>query len=161
MSYIAGFDYDSNGVYVALIDEDDASFAGARVFDLKAGPGNAFDRVRRLAGLMPGPTAWEDGIVAIGIEETFSMGYHVTKALGRVQGAILALLPRDVPIYELAANRSEDGWKAMNGLRTNARKPAVRERALELGVPAQWPQDVYDAFLIARAARRLHERTNR
>ena len=129
---------------------------GKAQFDLACGPGDAVARARRLRDLMPSRGSWLDaGVVAIGVESTFSRDFRATAALARVQGAILACLPRDVPIHLLTANgKRTPGWKIQTVGTTNASKLEVRGWALDHGAPDGLPQDFYDAFCIARATRR-------
>lgn len=157
MSLIAGFDYDSRGVFCALCDEDDGGWRGHAQFDLDCGPGDAVERCRRVRLLMPARTDWTDsGVIAIGLESTFSRDFRAATSLARVQGAILACLPRTIPLHLLTANgRKVEGWKLLTTGKTNASKPAVKQWALDHGAPDGLPQDVYDAFAIARATRRI------
>ena len=157
MASIAGFDYDSNGVFGVLVDEDNGGWLGQMQADLACGPGDAVARARRVRDLMPSRDGWADaGVIAIGVESTFSRDFRATAALARVQGAILACLPRDVPIHLLTANgRRKPGWKIQTIGTTTASKLEVRGWALDHGAPDGLPQDFYDAFCIARATRRL------
>lgn len=160
MGSIAGVDYDSNGVFVVLVDEDTGAWQGQMQGDLACGPGDALARCRRLRDLVPARGDWADaGVVAIGIESTFSRDFRAAVALCRVQGALIACLPRDLPLYLLTANgRRTPGWKLQTVGTTNASKLEVRSWALEHGAPDGLPQDFYDAFAIARATRRTHQR---
>lgn len=157
MSWIAGIDFDSSAVYTVLVDEDTGAYVDRHKADLLCGPGNAFERARRVRDLLPARSRWaDDGIVAVGIEATFSKGYQVTAALCRVQGAILACLPRDVLVVPLAANHAAPaGWKALTVGRTNASKADVKTWARANGMPHGLEQDFYDSFAIARATRTL------
>lgn len=162
MSLFAGIDYDSEGVYVAFVDEVTGQLAARQSFDLACGPGDSFDRARRVRTLLPALGLWNDsGVLAIGIEATFSQAFKATVALGRVQGAILACLPRDVCVVPLpAAHKAENnGWKALTVGRTNASKDDVAAWARENGAPDGLVQDFYDAFAIARATGVLWETT--
>ncbi len=158
MAAIAGFDYDSDAVFGVLVDEDTGGWIGCRQFDLRAGPGDAVERCRRVRDLMPARDSWQAaGVVAIGIESTFSRAFKATAALARVQGAILACLPRTLPVYLLTANgREHPGWKLLTVGKTTATKDEVRHWAQDRGAPVGLVQDHYDAFAIARAARRQH-----
>lgn len=159
MSYFAGIDYDSNGVYVVLVDEDDGAFYRWAHFRLEVVRGeDSFDRARRLRDLMPARAAWRDtGVLAVGVESTFSRAFKATAALARIQGAILACLPAELVVLPMPAGaRSENyGWKALTVGRTNASKDEVKQWALANGLPAGFRQDLVDAFAIARATREL------
>jgi hypothetical protein len=154
---VAGFDYDSRGVFCALADLESGAWSGHAQFDLACGPGDAVERCRRVRELMPALTDWaESGVVAFGIESTFSQGFQVTAALARVQGAVLACLPRQIPCALLTANgREKPGWKLLTVGQTTATKGAVKAWAIDHGAPTGLVQDSYDAFAIARATRRL------
>lgn len=157
MSAIAGIDFDSNGVFVAFVDEEDGRWLGKLALELNCGPGDAFDRARRVRDLMPPRGAWDD-VCAIGIESTFSQSFKATAALARIQGAILACLPRAIVTVPLAANHKPPyGWKANVLGRTNATKDDVRAYAIIGGAPEGLVQDLYDAFAIANATRALWE----
>lgn len=161
MSLVAGIDYDSNAVYTVAIAEDDGAFAMANKVDLACGPGDAFDRARRARDLLPARTRWEDaGVVALGIEETFSHAFKAAVALARVEGAILACLPRDLVVLPLAAAH-HGGWKELTVGKTNASKAEVIEWALANGAPPRLEHDFYDAFAIARATALLWQTRRR
>jgi Holliday junction resolvasome RuvABC endonuclease subunit len=163
MGSIAGFDFDSNGIFGVLIDEDTGAWLGKMQADLACGPGDAADRARRVRDLMPARESWVDaGVTAIGLESTFSRDFRAATALCRIQGAIIACLPRSLPLHLLTANgRRTPGWKILTVGKTNASKDEVRQWALDLnhGAPPGLPQDLYDAFAIARATRRLERPT--
>lgn len=159
MSLFAGIDYDSEAVYTALVDEDTGELVEHRSVDLACGPGDSFDRARRVRDLLPDRGRWEDaGVLAIGIEATYSQAFKATIALGRVQGAVLACLPPRILILPIAANRKAPaGWKALTVGRTNASKDDVADWARANGAPGGLEQDFYDAFCIARATGRIWE----
>lgn len=154
MSSIAGIDYDSEAVFLVAIDEDSGGWLGARAYDLTVGPGDSFNRIRRLRDLMPDRTAeaW-DGVVALGVEDLRSRQRSQIAAASRVEGALLACLPRDLEIVRLSVNRREVGWKAMTVGKTNASKDEIKAWAHANGAPEGLLQDYYDAFAIATATR--------
>jgi hypothetical protein len=159
MSAIAGIDYSSVAVHVVAIDEDSGLYAGHLVADLECGPGDAFERARRVRYLLPPAGYWRDNYAAIGIEETFSNRVGTAVTLARVQGAILAVLPREMLVLPLPANyKAPHGWKALTVGKTNASKDEVRAWALAQGMPPGLAQDFYDAYCIAHATRKLLER---
>lgn len=154
MSAIAGIDYDSEAVYIVGIDETTGDWLGWSSVDLACGPGDSFERARRVRDLLPARGAWADaGVIAIGIEATLSRQRASVAALSRVQGALLACLPRDVRVVPLTVNRRTVGWKALTVGKTNASKAQVKAWALEQGAPVGLVQDFYDAFCIAQATR--------
>lgn len=162
MSAIAGIDYDSEAVFLVAIDEDSGAWLGARVYDLKTGPGDSFDRIRRLSTFFPKRSSWADeGVIALGLEDLRSRQRSQIAAASRVEGALLALLPRDLRIVRLSVNRRLIGWKALTVGKTNASKDEIRAWALEQGAPAGLVQDFYDAFAIAYATRETLQPTTR
>jgi len=108
---------------------------------------DAWERTRNVPHAMPGPTdeLWDE-TTAIGIEQP--AGHHGVIPLVRVQGAILARLPKDVLVQPYMPAR----WRVLAGLPGHALKADVRMRSLMLGAPEDWhPQDAHDAHLVARA----------
>ena len=155
MSLCAGFDFDSENVWLALIAEDDGAFVETCRFEL--GGGDAFDRARRVRERMPARDRWaDDGIVCAGVEMPFMRQRNSVAALMRVQGAILACLPAELLVIPLTPHeRAPAGWKALIGLPTNASKAAIAVEAVKRGAPVGLRQDLYDAVGIAHAARAL------
>lgn len=160
MSAIAGIDYDSENVYLVTIDEEDGRWLGVAHYDLAAGPGDSFERTRRLSSLFPRGSAWDD-VAALGLEDLRSRQRSQIAAASRVEGALLALLPRSLRIVRLSVNKRRVGWKAMTVGKTNATKDEIRSWALEQGAPVGLRQDFYDAFAIARAARETIDNSGR
>lgn len=151
---IAGIDYDSEAVFLVLIDEDSGDWLGSTAYDLKVGPGDSFQRIRRLQRLFPGPSAWEENrVVAVGLEDLRSRQRSQIAAASRVEGALLALLPVELSLVRLSVNRRRIGWKALTVGKTNATKDEIQAWAIAEGAPAGLVPDFYDAFAIARAAR--------
>jgi Holliday junction resolvasome RuvABC endonuclease subunit len=106
---------------------------------------------------------WES-IWLVGIEDSMYRSAQTVRALARVQGAILAAIPRSVCVLPMPAGE----WKALTVGWANASKDDVRDWAmtewpldLEPGIVG-WsdtrPQDAFDAYAIARAARILNDR---
>lgn len=158
MSAIAGIDYDSEAIYAVLVDEDSGLWLGAKRYLLTVGPGDSFERARRIRDLLPARGAWADaGVVAIGLEDLRSRQRSQVAAASRVEGALLATLPRDLELVRMPVNTRRDnarpGWKALTVGKTNASKDEIRAWAIAAGAPAGLEQDFYDAFAIARAAR--------
>lgn len=164
MSSIAGIDYDSNGVFVVEVDEDDGGFIAAwkvHLYVSNGQPDTSFQRARSLADQMPPKARWKDsGVVAIGIEDPYSRFPEAIKAEARIQGAILASLPETAKVWPLKPHTAT-GWKAIVGLKTSATKPEIAAWARANGAPPAIRQDFYDAFGIARAAREIHEKSTR
>lgn len=158
MSYILGVDYSTFDIDVVLIDEADAEPPRWHRYELRGH--DAFERARDVRrSLVEGwcrDGAWPHHALAIGIEDP--AGHHAVRALARVQGAILARLPRDVLVVPLAPAQ----WRKTVGLPGNATKQQVADWALtdahSLG--ADWTlrdngQDCLDAYCIAVATRLL------
>lgn len=155
MSLIVGFDYDSTeGVYGAAIDEDEGFWVGSFRADIGWVKGDSFARTRELRGRMPSRGSWKDaGVVAFGLEDLRSKQRSSVAALARVEGALLACLPVEIPIVHLSVNRRDVGWKAMTAGKTTASKDEIRAWAEANGAPAGLVQDYLDAYCIARATR--------
>jgi hypothetical protein len=153
-SSILGIDYDSEGIFGVVIGEDAGEWRGTIKAPLDCGPGDSFDRARRIRDLMPPRTAYADaGVVAIGVEDLRSRQRSQIAAASRVEGGLLQALPRDLEIVRLSVNRREVGWKALTVGKTNASKDEIKAWAIAEGAPAGLEQDFYDAFAIARATR--------
>jgi Holliday junction resolvasome RuvABC endonuclease subunit len=151
---VLGIDYDSEAVHLALIDEDTGRLVSTWKADLACGPGDAFTRARRVRHLLPGTSRLEAfGVTAAAVELPYSKFAASLVPLMRVQGAIVASLPRDLRIVELRPQT----WKKHSVGRSNATKHEVREWALGQGVPAGLDQDTYDAYGLARALLALEE----
>lgn len=160
MSRILGIDYSTRAIDVVLIDENDAE--PPRWYRVILDGADAFERTRELSR----PLAYHLGLdlddtLAVGIEDP--AGNHGVRALARVQGAILARLPRGVLVVPLAPSQ----WRKTVGLPGNASKKAVMAwadahraeratRAWEL-----WNSDACDAYAIAVATRLLIQQPDR
>jgi len=147
--YVCGIDFDSFAVHCVLLPlESDA--ATYQLIDLDVGPGDALDRCRRCRDLMPARGAWNDtGVVAIALERPMGASRIGVAQQMRVQGAILACLPREPLVTELAPPT----WKLHSVGKGNASKDEVAAWAFERWQTAGVPQDAYDAFCIAWACR--------
>lgn len=158
MSLFVGIDYDSSEIHVATIDETTLELVDTHRARLDCGPGTSYDRARRVRDLLPPRARWKDaGVLAIGIEDPYTRQLNSLTALIRVQGALLATLPRDLPVIPLRPQH----WKiaTLGKGHGNADKPAVIAWALEQGCPAGLSEDFYDAFAIARATALDYHRT--
>lgn len=158
MSVFAGIDLNSNVVDIVLLDEDtgDARWIRRRIDDGPSGD-DAFTRCRRLRDALPARTSWKDtGVLAIGIELPMSRSFSSVRAQGRVQGALLACLPVDIPVYELVPA----SWKklALGNGRASKEDGATWCRQHVRWAPAgqRLPQDAIDAACIAKAAEMRH-----
>lgn len=142
----AGIDYSSFRIDVVLFDEEARPTHAA--FELGRGR-DAFERVRDVREAMPVRGWWRDeGVVAIGLEEPRGPG---NGSLLRIQGAILACLPRELLVVPLSPSQ----WRRSAGIAGNAPKAAIRNWSLGHGGDAHWPQDAHDAHAIAAAVSAL------
>lgn len=157
MSLFAGIDLNSNVVDVVLLDEDtlEAHWMRRRI-DTGPSDDDAFQRCRRLRDAMPARSSWADsGVVAIGLEVGMSRSFKSVRAQGRVQGAILACLPIDIPVYELYPA----SWKRLalgNGRASKEDGAAWCRHNVRWLKDQRLPQDAIDAACIARAAEMRH-----
>lgn len=154
MSLVAGIDYSSNAIHVAMLDTD-SDRAHWHVRRIDDATGDSFERARRVRDVMPARGSWLDsGVVLVGIESTYSQSFKATAALARVQGAILACLPPGIPVLPVTAQE----WKRVTIGKSNASKEEVAAWASERWgalAPVGVPQDVWDAYCIAYAVRDL------
>lgn len=157
MSLFAGIDLNSNVVDIVLLDEDtnEAHWIRRRIDTGPAGD-DAFARCRRLRDAMPARSIWKDsGVVAIGLEIGMSKSFKSVRAQGRVQGAILACLPVEIPVYELYPA----SWKRLalgSGRATKEDGAAWCRRNVRWLENQRLPQDAIDAACIAKAAEMRH-----
>jgi Holliday junction resolvasome RuvABC endonuclease subunit len=159
---IAGIDFSTHAVDVILLDEDTGRPRWHRR-RLDTGPGDAFNAALRVRDAMPVRGAWRDsGVTLIAIERPWSRQLRSIAVLMRIQGAILATLPPQLPILELHPQT----WKRETVGKSNASKAAVAawaraELILRCGSTTVdgWPQDAFDAYAIARAAQALNDRS--
>lgn len=167
---ILGLDFDTRAVHAVLLDDDTNA---ARYVPLPiADKTSTFEAARNVRLAMR--PLWSEvdplEVTAAGIEKPFSSSRATAYSYGLVTGAILNCLPRGLPVYMLPVNKLADagGWKALTVGKTNASKPEIarwafaeiqdaRGGSLE---HASWPQDAFDAYCIARAARTVDERTS-
>ena len=158
MSLVAGIDFSSHAVDVVWLDEDTDQATWER-FPLSGQ--DAFERTRSvrpsLVSVRGTSEKWIETL-AIGIEEP--RGYN-SGALYRVQGAILACLPRAVLVQPWLPSV----WRKAVGLPGNASKGEVwsyvvaeTEERWRDNARRDWPQDACDAYCIALATRNALQR---
>lgn len=143
MSWIAGIDYSTHAIDFVYIDENDVEAPRWNRCHLEGA--DAWERTRELSRLPGWPSWMWDDVCAIGIEDP--AGHHGTNYLYRVQGAILARIPRSILVQPWRPSQ----WRKAVGLPGNASKQDVMRFALAYG--DDWPQDAYDAYCIALATR--------
>lgn len=150
---VAGIDFSSRFVDIVLLDEDTDAATWHR-FELTGA--DAFERARDVRNGMIGISPIWDDVIAIGIEDPRGYG---AGSLYRVQGAILARLPRRTLVQPWIPS----AWRKTVGLPGNAPKSQVEAFAtIHRGVEPFsdhefWPQDACDAYCIALATRSLIE----
>lgn len=157
MSWIVGVDFSTKAIDFVYIDENDVEAPRWNRCHLEGA--DAWERTRELSR-QPGWPSWMwDDVLAIGIEDP--AGNHGTNYLYRVQGAILARIPRSILVQPWRPSQ----WRKAVGLPGNCSKAAVKEwvdswvlmmETTGMGGPRLvngFPQDVCDAFCIALATR--------
>lgn len=168
---ILGIDYDTRAVHLCLLDDDTnaARYVQAPIAtDPRPDKNDAFEAARNVRkavsdAIWVGQDDAIDGwasIWLVGIEDAFHNSHRTKVAQSRIQGAILASIPRwicvvPVPAYE---------WKieVLGKGHGNASKETVAAWATaELGEANDsvvfGPQDALDAYCIARAVRTLND----
>lgn len=148
---IAGIDVSSFAVDIVTVpDVGEPGDPEWHCFRLEA-EGDAFDRTRKVAVAVPGPSQefWDD-IVGVGIEEP--AGRNVGFSF-RVQGAVLTRIPQNRLVEKFMPSQ----WRKAVGLPGNCAKEQVFEWVtVQLGGrPAS--QDAADAYCLALAMRRRME----
>ena len=151
-----GCDYSTWAVDLVYLDEDGLQPPLWRRYELEGG--DAFDRARDVRRALPRSFAWDE-VVAFGIEDPRGQN---AGAIYRVQGAILACLPRSLLVQPWVPSQ----WRRSVGLPGNASKEQVRAwalaHALDGPLPdnqtsayraslAAWPNDATDAYAVALA----------
>lgn len=154
----AGIDYSTKAIDLVMADVDDPGITRWWHWDLCA-TGDAFDRTRVVPLVVPGRRSvyWDD-VLVIGIEEPMARGVRsvqLVPKLKAIQGAILACIPAMKAVIPLDAK----SWRAGVGLSGNAPKDVVQAWARTQiiatgrdGPIAEWTQDAFDAYCIARSA---------
>lgn len=163
---VVGIDFSTHAVDLCALDVD----TGYATWTHVSLEGNdAFERTRAVRPRMqeilplafPGGSYWDD-VVACAIEEPAG---RLTGRLFRIQGAILACLPRDLLLEKLMPSQ----WRKAVGLKGNATKEDVKDRAWEslavMHSSQGWlspdmPQDVWDAYCLALAVSTLWEKAD-
>jgi hypothetical protein len=98
---VCGIDFSTKAIDVVRlsIDSDEATW---RCLELDAGKGDALERCRLIRGVMPARGTWKDeGVLGVALERPAGASRIGVAQLMRVQGAILACLPRGLLVTEL------------------------------------------------------------
>ncbi len=157
---IAGLDISTRAVHVVSLAED-TNHADLHVVRVDIDRGDATTRLRRLRDKMPARTAWRDaGCTLIAIEKPYFRGPGIAPMMA-VYGAILQLVPPDLPLLEL---RSDD-WRHECGIPIRKPRDAGgdwhKQQAVSFAreqwtnAPDALDHDTAEAFAIAYAARQL------
>jgi len=149
---IAGIDVSSFNIDLVLLHDDTDHATWHRIPLQGATP---FDRARSLRLRIPSRSWLEDhGIWLAGIEDPHSRASHTAKALGLATGALVALLPAQLPILSMPPAE----WKRSFTGTGSADKHTVRSHAISRGfAPIGATADAYDAYGIAWAARAINQ----
>lgn len=168
---ILGIDHDTRAVHCVLLDDDSNAARYIAVPFVEHKPPFRFDDARNVRGaLMEAIRAvvlhenryfsrvlvWDD-IWLVGVEKPYSQNKDSSWKYGLVVGQILSCVPRSVPVLDLPPTE----WKRETVGKANASKDEVAEwvwhNSPEIGKDL-WPQDAFDAYCLARAARSLNAR---
>lgn len=152
---IAGVDLNSFAIDFVLLDEDTNEAVHHRR-RLDTGPGDSFQRARRVRDALPTRASWKDsGITLLAVEKPMGDQNRGLVPLMRVQGALLSCLPAELTVIELEPYR----WRQGCGLKGNASKQQIAAWVVAtFPGAAGWGQDACDAYAIAYAARKLVHR---
>lgn len=152
MSAVVGIDFSTHAVDLVTLDETDDTAIWERI-------------------PLEGETAWDRlldwrNITVAGWDDVFLAAIEFPtpdqrRVLAQMQGAIVARIPGRVPVWQFKPSE----WRRACWLPGNASKGAVARFAVlrwrnvpdvAAAVRLQMPQDAYDAFCIAWAARELN-----
>lgn len=147
---IAGIDLSTHAVDIVTIDVEERDPPEWRRFPLEGA--DSFTRARQVRDAMPARTdEWYDDVLAVGIEDP--AGHHGTNHIYRIQGCVLACLPKLVLVQQWRPA----AWKKAVGLKGNATKIDVTTFVTGgKGWPAHmqdWTYDACDACCVALATR--------
>lgn len=152
---VCGIDSSSRAVDLVLLDDNDHG----EWHRLELAGETPFLRARDLRQKLPRGTFW-DGVSLVGLEQTYSGAYSSATALALIRGAIGALLPAELTVLETRPNEWQKLFTGVAKLpaKSTMRKALIRGRCSELGFWApDLPQDAYDAYGIAWAARAINQ----
>jgi hypothetical protein len=151
---IAGIDLSSRALHICALD-DDTNEATVHVVRLDLQRGDATTRIRRMRDLMPARTSWADaGVTLAGLERPIAIHSNVPLM---VYGALLQLLPADLPLLEVRA----DDWRHECALPTRGDRSKLKKAAVDYArhvwtnPPDVFDDNVADAFCIAWATREI------
>jgi hypothetical protein len=163
---IAGLDISTRAIHIVSLPED-TNHAQLHVVRVDTTRGDPIERIRRLRDRMPARSAWADsGCSLIAIERPYFDGPSLGLMMA-VYGALLQLLPADLPLLEL---RSDD-WRRECGIPIRKPREAPKDwhkrRALEFAREQKAWRDAPpfdhdgapEAFCVAYGAREIDLRS--
>lgn len=157
---IAGIDVSTKQVAIVMLDDDhDRAYPYTFPLTAESGDRPAWAAARSVQDVLPRPTGlfW-DPVWLIGIEDPYTVSRGTAKAYGLIIGAVLTMLPRDVPVLPLPSTE----WK-----RETCGKPKADKDEVAVWVFRTWKRDEaitvvdrdeVDAYAIAYAARAVNAR---
>lgn len=159
---IVGIDLSTHNVDLVKLDEETDRAEWVRVPLVGE---NAIDRARsyRRSGqdtFYPRgmKTSWWDDVILCALEDPAGRGD--TRKIARVQGVVIATIPARVQVWTLQPAE----WRKACAMPGNCPKERVRlfaevrlQDADSGGDFERWPQDAYDAYAIAYAARAINQ----
>jgi len=158
---VVGIDLSSRALHLITLAED-TNDAYAHVVRLDTTRGAAVERIRRMRDRMPVRSSYSAyGVTLIAIEKPFHRQAAMSAVPSMVYGALLQLVPADLPLLELRA----DDWRRecalpLRGARSELKKASVRfARQMWEACPHALDDDTAEAFCIAWAAREIQLRT--
>lgn len=158
---VAGFDISSRAIHCVILAED-TNDALAHVVRFDGRRGDAVDRIRRMRDLMPARGTYPDfGVTVLAIEKPFHAAAAQSAIPSMVYGALLQLVPANLPLLELRA----DDWRRqcalpLRGARSELKAASIRfARQVWEACPYALDDDTADAFCVAFAARELELRS--
>lgn len=143
MPAVVGIDFSGRALDIVKLDEnvDEATWMSVPLVGAAA-----WERARSVCTSMP-PSGYWDDVYICAIEKPFGPSRLAQSVLMRVQGAILAAVPRGVHVWEV----TPDEWKRHLGIPRTA-KPSWGDLPGSF-FDDHWPQDARDALGIALYAR--------
>lgn len=158
---IAGIDISTHAIDIVTINLDGPHQPDWRRADLeKTKTDTSWATVGRVKQAMTQADllgSYWDNIAQVYYEDPFSFGASVAKSLGLITGATRACLPDR--LQDRCERLRPTEWRQLVELKGDATKEAVAAHAIYLmGAPdfgPDWPQDAFDAYLIALAGRNL------
>ena len=145
---VIGIDFSSKAIDIVTIrfDADEPRWTHIPIT-------GSFDGSRAMRDILP-PASWWENTLLVAVEKPMSQQRNSISALMRLQGAIVASVPRDIRTWELPPWE----WKKEIGLAGNAKKVDVAVWALDHGADLEWSQDACDALGLATAALNVNAR---